>query len=1353
MMFKNLSCVNETLRIIGFLSAFLVTLNAYSQTNAVKFRKQFGGASPGSSMYLSYGESALWVLGEHGVFGISGNNVKHFDAYNSGLKKGLYMAAQEDGKGNLWVAGIGSGVSRISLNNGETFNFFDEYDFEHNECPDIHRVDNGKMIASCGPDLVSFNTVTSIHSFPLKGLVETTVPIRAIDYDNSGNIWLVRSNFSLEKVNIETGEYQKIPIEEPSVKNSRAFSLLVDKNNDVWIGLAGRVLHYSVSTKIASIMPVELSTSSVSALYQSKNGKIWADGGVLSVYSEQKSTFVPYGALGLDKQLSRKVGLDISSISETPNGELLFTKQSQGLASVSRFSDAINYLEFEGEKFTSPEKTILLNEDTFLFISDNGSLYTYNFVQNSVNLIRESIGYVRQMTYLDENTVLIPTYSNDLYTFNTKDYTLSKPVNFNRDFGIPSEKGFLNSVLVFGDDIYLGFIGDKEPGMYVWDGEKNLREIPGRFLIESLTSQDEEVLISTYNDGVYSYMPGAMPVKVQIDNKLDIMHFASKTIGDETWFINPQLGLGFYNSDNKSIEFIDVLQKKGITRVVDFVEDEVGNLWLMTSKGLARLNKERDEVFQFYPSDGILDSLFPAFSSVNLTEGKVYIIGFETGYILDTRVANQLINERVSKSTNVHISGVVAHEKDGLFSKSYSELPTTYFPVNSEEIETPLSENQIVIGFSSNDYHERDLIGYKYRMLGLDNVWKTLPSSESEAKFRSLPAGKYTFEIKVNDERSKQTQPVKRIKISVIPPFWQTELAYMGYLFALVILVFTLHQRKVKRLNQRNLALEEAVNSRTFQLQKKTDELNLSNEKIEALLNKKRNLFENVSHEFRTPIALIIAPLIGLISRADENEDKKDLNLVLRNAEKLSFLVEQVLELARLDYQKVIAKKMYPINRSLTIIASAFDSMALEKNQQFRIDINAKGTVELMENSLELISSNLLSNAFKYTQYGGTVSFVAEVKANELIMRVKDDGPGIPPHEQKQIFDRFHRLGGSEKVRGSGIGLALVKESIQINNGTIELKSAPDRGCEFIVKFSVHNLNEESGIGALADVSDFIYRERAEDKKQTTSFPLELNEESHEKCILIVEDNEDMRGFLNSLFSQHYRCVVAENGEEGAALAKQLVPDIILSDLMMPKRDGFELISILREETVTSHIPFVLLTAKGDQDTRLVGWRHNIDDYVAKPFLPEELLARVERLLTIRQILSKKQSLKLDNVPLSDDKTLPIENTRDRQFFEKFNAVIRDNYSDDTFNRARLADKLALSERQLNRKLTAAFGTSFVDYLRRFRLLEAKKRIQHGDQITQVFYEVGFSSHSYFTRCFKAEFGITPSEMSQTQSR
>ena len=462
-----------------------------------------------------------------------------------------------------------------------------------------------------------------------------------------------------------------------------------------------------------------------------------------------------------------------------------------------------------------------------------------------------------------------------------------------------------------------------------------------------------------------------------------------------------------------------------------------------------------------------------------------------------------------------------------------------------------------------------------------------------------------------------------------------------------------------------------------------------------------------------------------------------------RNTDRLLELVNQLLDLSKLDSGKmklqVIKGDMLQLLKTLT---ASFDSMAERKGIHYHVHFPEQTQILFFDkDKLEKIVSNLLANALKYTPEQGTVSVNVDVEENRLRFSVEDNGAGIPKKELDKIFDRFYQVEGAED-KGSGIGLALVKELVDLYRGQISVSSEPGKGCRFKVTLPIDK--------SLFKEEELVYGEWKDEEKLFVNKSISEEDAFNKKInslqlplLLIVEDNKDLRNFIKETVHQHYQVAEATNGKEGLETAIAEVPDVIVSDVMMPQMDGFAMTEKLKKDERTSHIPVILLTAKAGQDHKLEGLQTGADDYLTKPFDAKELLLRIQNLVNQRKLLRKKFAgeilLKPSEVSV---------NSADENFLNKVLRAIEKNMSEDSFGVEELSKEVAMSRSQLHRKLIALTGQAPNELLRKTRLLRAKELLQKKAATpSEIAYQVGFNSHSYFSKCFKEEFGISPSEV------
>lgn len=521
---------------------------------------------------------------------------------------------------------------------------------------------------------------------------------------------------------------------------------------------------------------------------------------------------------------------------------------------------------------------------------------------------------------------------------------------------------------------------------------------------------------------------------------------------------------------------------------------------------------------------------------------------------------------------------------------------------------------------------------------------------------------------------------------------------------------------------------------------------------IKGLDEIKSRFFANISHEFRTPLTLIRGPLQQIEEEAAKNNKNGDaivsvqsrkIQTMRRHTDRLLELVNQLLDLSRLDSGKMklqVAKG--DVIQVLKTIAGSFESMAERKQIHYYVQFPEQSALCYFDrDKLEKIITNLLGNAFKYTPEKGTVSLIAEIDERRLRLSVEDSGPGISKKELDKVFDRFYQAEGNED-KGSGIGLALVKELADLYRGQISVSSEPGKGSRFRVSLPIDHASFKQ--------EELLYTHEAKDHEPVTNdwqSDETVNTATASSAalpiLLVVEDNADLRNHINEIVQQQYRVLQAVNGKEGFEMAVQEIPDIVISDVMMPLMDGFTLAQKLKKDERTSHVPIILLTAKAGQAHKIEGLETGADDYLTKPFDHKELLTRVRNLINQRKLLRKKFAgdiiLKPSEVSV---------NSADENFLAKVMQAIEVNMGEEDFGVEELAKEVAMSRSQLHRKLIALTGQSPSEVLRNTRLLRAKELLQKKAATPgEVAFRVGFNSHTYFSKCFKEEFGVSPSEV------
>jgi signal transduction histidine kinase/DNA-binding response OmpR family regulator/ligand-binding sensor domain-containing protein len=758
-------------------------------------------------------------------------------------------------------------------------------------------------------------------------------------------------------------------------------------------------------------------------------------------------------------------------------------------------------------------------------------------------------------------------------------------------------------------------------------------------------------------------------------------------------------------------------------------EDNLGRLWLATYDGLFFYDRSERFSLVFRKEDGLPSSRStPATGSAQID--GVMAFGNEEGLVLFDPLSLQLSaikprplitqlkinNKFVRSSTQVNADEFV--------------IPESINTLNNLILDH--TQNILVLEFSAMDFTAPEKNQYKHKLENFDDDWIQTDWRNRSATYTNLKPGDYIFKVKASNRDGIWNDHETILKIHVLPPPWKTWWAYTVY-----GLVFT----GILFLARRNIVQRERLASKL-----KLEHLEL--EKVQEIDKTKTTFFANISHEFRTPLTLIQGPVQNLLEKyTQDKETVTQLSLIQQNSDRLLQLVNQILELARLESGS-LKKEIYDgdLILFLTKIVDSFSSLAFQKKISLVSQLPQKIIRSRFDqDKLEKIISNLLGNAFKFTPEQGAIiinaSLVNESKGfQNLLIKVTDTGKGIPPDQAGKIFERFYQVNedGSPNA-GTGIGLALSKELAEFLGGSLHVESKVGEGSKFTLILPVEVIEIEdqqvaliSQRNAVGETEAFLSTNGQDDFTAMEEKPL----------LLIVEDHADLRRFIISCLGSEYKFLEASNGKEGLQQAIDQVPALVISDVMMPEMDGIEMCRKLKQDHRTSHIPVIMLTAKAGDESKLSGLETGADDYLIKPFNKDELVLKIRNQVVARAKMQEKIRLELLAQP-----TAIKAISADEKFLERTKAIIEERISDAQLSVEGLAEEIGLSRIQLYRKINALTGITVNEFIRKLRLHKAAQLLrQHWGPVAQVAYETGFSNPSYFSKCFKEEFGVLPSE-------
>ncbi|MBL0745475.1 hybrid sensor histidine kinase/response regulator transcription factor [Chryseolinea lacunae] len=753
-------------------------------------------------------------------------------------------------------------------------------------------------------------------------------------------------------------------------------------------------------------------------------------------------------------------------------------------------------------------------------------------------------------------------------------------------------------------------------------------------------------------------------------------------------------------------------------------QDGVGRLWVATNQGLFRYDPATEDLIQFRSSDGLQSDEYNFNASAQTARGMLVFGGVNGLTLFDPQhiVLNPTPPSIIVTSLKLDNKEVpVAPEKKDTLTLARSVWEATALSFRH-------NQNYLTFEFAALDFTNPSKNRYAYTLEGFDKNWITTTAANRSATYTNLDPGTYTLKVKAANNDGVWNETGTTLTITIHPPWWKTWYAYVVYaLAALVVLA----------LARRGIIQRERLKT---QLQLGQIEV----QKLKELDDFKSKFFANISHEFRTPLSLILGPTERLMQDAD-GQRKGDLVTIRNNGKSLLNLVNQMLDLSRIEAGNLpLQVSNVDVAYYLKIFAEAFHSMAQQKELALSVDVPSEPVRGYADISfLEKMVNNLLSNAIKYTAHGGKISVMAAQHGDHLMLSVTDTGKGIAPDQLTKIFERFYRVHETASVEGTGLGLALTRELVKTHKGEIAVKSVPGEGSTFTLTLPIdkkyYSASEIIAAPAEVETNGKAHNDVGHTAVQAVA-------ENSQALLLIVEDNPELRAFIRSAFADRYRILEAAEGESGVALATAEIPDLIISDWMMPGMDGLAFCRVIKTTEVTSHIPVILLTAKAGTESRVQGLETGADDYLTKPFDLQELKVRATNLIEQRQLLRRKfaqQSVSLYQ---------PVKATStDEKFLNRLRQTVEEHLKHSGFGVEDLAREMGLSRVQLYRKITALTNQSASEFLRNYRLERAADLLRQGaGNVSEIAYQVGFENPSYFTKTFREHFGKLPSDITKS---
>lgn len=1120
---------------------------------------------------------------------------------------------------------------------------------------------------------------------------------------------------------LESGVVKSFVVSNSPSANASALSLLAVKGEKPFILLGSETgLHFFDPGKEAFTKSLDnhedtgnLNHSAISALYLDRGGVLWAGTKKgLNKYDTFSKTFEAHKTASFDK--GRNI---ISGIQGSSQGGYWLSTVGGGLF---LFRD---------------------NEFRHFSIDDRNNAFT-NFVQT---LFTDTKG-----------DVWVGTAGAGIYRIS------EKKLSGKRTIITEFDHFHLHSSSPVSDDFIMAIEEDSRGNIWVgtWSGGLNkitpdgkvvqyrqpeLRNAP---LVTIHADLSDILWIGTRGNGlyrvkvrdqgpeIYIYKQGADPSTSVASN------FINSIFEDHAgkFWISTEEGLNTFDRRTEEFSSVAINDATGNPSIAGILEDDDGKVWLAHADGLTvidPLDSTHSKTYEHH--DRILGGFHYNNACYKDFNGRLLFAGSDGLNIIDPEVVvvNPTKSPVVIQNFEVFNEAILPGTPFNGRVLLEDPLPQT------NEIRLKHSENTISFEFSALDFAAPEKIYYAYMLEGFDSDWNYTNASRRYANYTNLDYGKYSFKVKATNNDGIWNGDIAAVTIFIQPPWWMTVWAFMLFGSMALLVLYGFRKLILMRANLiHNIKLER-----------------LQRENMENLNRAKLEFFTNISHEFRTPLTLILGPVQNLIDSAGGNKFIRDqLVLIHNNAQRLLRLINELLDFRKAETGNLkLEVAEGNLVKFIKEIKLSFDSLA----EQLKIDFTFSASSNIItawfdRDQFEKIMFNLLSNAFKHTPENGKVSIRIIENNKEILIAVEDSGKGIKPEYFDTIFQSFFSYDEDHRHNGTGIGLALTKSLVDAHHGSIAVTRVENQYTRFTVRLPSGNAHfDKSELVTRFRDSEQIERypkltpESLPDSQDLVEQMLRPAEDQHK--LLVVEDNAEVRAYIKSVFQGKFIILEAEEGKEGFSLALEEIPDVIISDIMMPVMDGISMTRQLKSNVKTSHIPVILLTARTSLIFKVEGLETGADDYVSKPFNPKVLQLKVRNLIRTRVQLGKM---------FSDKEVLTIEPSRvtltsaDEVFVEKILKSIETNMSNTEYSVEELGSDVGMSRMQLYRKLKALTGQSANEFIRTLRLKRAAQLMEQNQlTIAEITYEVGFNDLQYFRECFKKYFGVTPSEYAQKFTR
>jgi signal transduction histidine kinase/ligand-binding sensor domain-containing protein/AraC-like DNA-binding protein/ActR/RegA family two-component response regulator len=1368
------------------------------QKNNIKFENldTFNGLSSSTCTEIFQDKAGFLWFGT--IDGLNRYNGYEFEIFRSvlndetSISNNRINAIEEDNEGNLWI-GTNNG---LNLFNKQTNKFlriklYKQLSLSNSSQKVINDllydgINNTLWVATnigvIKIQLYDYNTNEDNFKFSyyindetnLKSIDNNKVNVLLKDKDNV--IWAGTDGQYLNRYNSKNNNFDRVFIDkkEDYELNHITKKVFIDADGDFWIGndLSNLILWNAKQNTFKHISIVDKSIP-IYDIYQDKNGLFWVSTDVFGLYLFNKK--------GDEVELDRHIVNNFSDPFSLPNnkptkifedrkGIFWIGSYDVGVSKLNPSSSSFQHYYYKANKEDGlSQKTIQSvlqdSKDRIWISAYNGGLNLFNETENSFEHFSH---FSNEKSALSSNKILYTFEDHEGYIWVC---TLDGGVNkFNPETGksiiyLHDDK---DSLSIGQSSVWCGvedsknriWFGLRQEGVSLYNPKnKAFKNYKSNFGSENTLVSNS--IISMFIDSKDRLFIGTLlglnvvdlkNINEYIPDEIDFKHVKVKGLIEEgvnniieDHYGNIWVGSdsGVYKLDSDLNLIHSYSSQTGLPNnlVVGIIEDDNNNIWVTTKSGLSLLNPETNHIINYNSHDGLQGSEFQTQSIEKTTDGRIIVGGLNGFNIFNPNdiaiPASVDLKPQISKLklNNKTVFAGDSINNRMLLNKGISE---------TQELNLKYKENYISLEFVALYFDNPEQVKYAYKMEGLDSDFINLGSNRV-VNLSNLESGTYKFEVKATINGQWDKAKTSELNIKIQPPIWRSWWAYLIYIVLGVLIIrFLMYYYELKVQEEQEHELDQM----------------------------KLQFFVNVSHEFRTPLTLILNPVDKILSNfnGDPEVVKTSALSIQRSARRLLHLVNQLLDYRKMDVGMApLQFEKGDLVKFSEAIFSLFKDLAFKKEIAYNFNATSDKIVSLFDfDKVEKIITNLISNAIKFTNPGGeiTVSInkintdksksrffsFSKGKSNEYVeIIIEDTGVGLDKEQIRRIFSRFYNLDTSKA--GTGIGLNFTKGLVELHGGEISVESKQKKGTKFIVKLplnidakaeDVENIKNEFLINSMKAVEYdmLISNDSLPNLKEDTEEEI-ITDDTNKSVILIVEDNKELRVHLVNDLKEKYIVKEAVNGIDGLSKVQKYLPDLVISDVMMPKMDGFEMCNSIKSEIETCHIPVILLTAKTLVEDRIEGYEHGADGYIGKPFVTNVLKARINNLLEAKKRLRQRFS-EIGGIFPSSEVT---SNNLDEAFLDKATKVIIENISDIDFKQGDLLSEMGIGRSQFYKKINNLTGSNPSNFIRTIRLrYAAELLVKNNYSIKEVSHMSGFNSTAYFSKTFKELFDVTPSQ-------